>query len=173
MTVRECLRLGTVPLALRSGAALTWLDVLLRVGASLVFALSIGVERLAHRKPVDFRPFIIIAVASCALCLAILELGHSLSNSSISIDPAKVISGVTTGIGFLGAGALFREQHYVRGAGSAAAVWAAGAIGIVCGLGFIWLGGILAAVVMLSLLIGRRFVSDYTAEVEDHGEDQP
>jgi putative Mg2+ transporter-C (MgtC) family protein len=153
--------------------SLSWADVLLRVGASLIFALSIGVERLVHRKPVDFRPFVIIAVASCTLCMAILELAEGRFDPAISVDPAKVVSGVMTGIGFLGAGALFREHHYVRGAGSAAAVWAAGAIGIVCGLGFVWLGGILATVVMLSLLVGRRFVSDYTAEVEDHGDDRP
>jgi len=152
---------------------LSWLDVLARVGAAFLFALSIGVERLVHKKPVDFRPFVIIAVASCALCMAILDLGHRASDPSLSIDPAKVISGVMTGIGFLGAGALFREKHYVQGAGSAAAVWAAGAIGIVCGLGFVWLGAILAALVIMALLLGRKFASDYTAEVESKEDDQP
>src|SRR3546814_876575 len=116
---------------------LSWLDALARLGGAILFSLAIGLERFLHRKPVDFRPFVIISLASCALTVAILELGYRSSDPHLSIDPAKVISGVMTGIGFLGAGALFREKHLVQGAGSAAAIWAAGALGIVCGMGFL------------------------------------
>lgn len=152
---------------------LEWADVLARIGASVLFALAIGIERLVHRKPVDFRPFVIIALASCALSIAILDLGYRSSDPHLAIDPAKVMSGVMTGIGFLGAGALFRERRRVEGAGSAAAIWAAGAIGIVCGIGFLWLAAIMAIVIMGVLLAGRRFADDYTVSTGDRDEDQP
>jgi len=142
------------------------------MGASVLLGLSIGVERFVHRKPVDFRPFMIIAAASCALAIGILDLADRSSDPSLTIDPAKVMSGVMTGIGFLGAGALFRERHYVQGAGSAASIWAAGGIGIVCGLGSVWLGAMVAIVVVLTLLIGRHFVSDYAVGTGEGSEDQ-
>src|SRR3546814_19752955 len=93
---------------------LPWLDALARLGGAILFSLAIGLERFLHRKPVDFRPFVIISLASCALTVAILEPGYRSSDPPLSIDPAQVISGVMTGIGFLGVGTLFREQHLLQ-----------------------------------------------------------
>lgn len=150
---------------------LSWLDALARVGASLLLSLALGLERYLHRKPVDFRPFVIIAVASTSLMIGIIEFAFHAADPDLSVDPAKVVSGIMTGIGFLGAGALFREQHIVHGAGSAASIWAAGAIGVVCGLGAVWLAGLLAGAVVLTLLASRPFIDDYTidADKDDEG----
>lgn len=141
---------------------LAWSDVLARFAAALILALALGLERFLHRKPVDFRPFIIISLASCSLTIAIMEVAARANDHQLSIDPAKVMSGIMTGIGFLGAGALFRDKHVVQGAGSAAAIWAAGAIGIVSGFGLLWLAGILGLAVVGTLVISRPFIGDYT-----------
>jgi len=148
---------------------LGWLDVAVRLGAALLLSLALGIERFRRNKPVDFRPFVIIALASCALMIAIVEFAFRADDASLSVDPAKVISGILTGIGFLGAGALFREKHIVHGAGSASAIWAGGAIGIVCGLGFVWLAGLLAVGIVGTLALSRPFTDQYTitAERED------
>lgn len=152
-------------------ASLGWPDALLRVGLSIAFALMIGIERFVRRKPVDFRPFVVISLASCGLVLGLLELGARTHFAALSIDPGKVISGVMSGIGFLGAGALFREKHIVQGAGSAAAIWAAGAIGILCGLGVLWLAGLVALGIVVLFLASSRLTDRYQAEL-DSG-DQP
>lgn len=146
---------------------ISWVDALARVGAALLLSLALGIERFLHKKPVDFRPFVIIALASCAITLGIIELAYRTDDAQLSIDPAKVVSGVLTGIGFIGAGALFREQHTVHGAGSAASIWAAGAIGITCGLGSLWLAGLLALGIVLLLVVSRPFTDDYTIRVDD------
>src|SRR3546814_12705078 len=112
----------------------------------------------------DFRPFFIISLASCSLTVAILELGYRSSDPHLSIYPAKVISGVMTCIGFLGAGALFREKHLVQGAGSAAAIWAAGALGIVCGMGFLWLAALLSG----GIEIGRASCRERVVPAVEH-----
>jgi len=150
---------------------ISWADALVRVGLSIVFALSIGVERFVHRKPVDFRPFVIIALASCGLGIMAVELPFTSSDPNLSVDPAKVISGVMSGIGFLGAGALFREGDIVKGAGSAASIWSAGAIGLICGMGFVWLAGLVAIGIVLLFLFSRRFadVDSYTTRIDDDG----
>ena len=151
-----------------------WLDAFVRVGMSILLALSIGVERFVHRKPVDFRPFVIIALASCGLGLLVVELPFTSADGNLSVDPAKVISGVMTGIGFLGAGALFREGDIVKGAGSAASIWSAGAIGLICGMGFIWLAALVALGIVLLLLLSRRLVDTdaYTVNLADNDEDK-
>ena len=146
-------------------AHLSWADALLRVAAAVLFALAIGLERYLRRKPVDFRPFVIISLASCALAIGILDLAFRAADENLSIDPAKVISGVMSGIGFLGAGALFREKQVVQGAGSAAAIWASGAIGLTCGLGSVWLGGLVALVIVVLFFVGRPFTDRYDAGV--------
>jgi len=145
---------------------LSWVDVLARVGGAILFSLVIGLERFRHRKPVDFRPFVIVSVASCALVVGLVEVSFAIPDPRLSIDPGRVMSGIMTGIGFLGAGALFRENHIVQGAGSAAAIWAAGAIGIVCGLGLLWLAGLVSGTILMLFFIGRRFTDAYDARLE-------
>ena len=141
----------------------------MRIGCSILLALAMGAERFIFKKPVDFRPFVIISLASCGLALLIGELPFTSSDENLSIDPAKVISGVMSGIGFLGAGALVREGDIVKGAGSAASIWSAGAIGLICGLGFIWLAALVAVGVVTLFLLSRRFVDTgpYTTRTEE------
>ncbi|WP_235538665.1 MgtC/SapB family protein [Sphingomonas sp. Root710] len=145
----------------------SWLDVLARLGAASLLSLAIGIERFVRRKPVDFRPFLIVSLASSALIIGLIEASFAIRDPRLSIDPGRVMSGVMTGVGFLGAGALFREKHIVQGAGSAAAFWAAGAIGIVCGLGLLWLGALLAGGILLLFLAGRPFTETYDARMSD------
>ncbi len=146
---------------------LGWADAAVRIGAALLLSLAIGLERYWHKKPVDFRPFAIIALASASLSLSIVEFARAADDATLSVDPAKVVSGIMTGIGFLGAGALFRQDDVVQGAGSAASIWAAGAIGIVCGLGQLWLAAMLAAAILLLLIAGRPFTDRWTIRASD------
>ncbi len=157
-----------------SPIGLAWADALIRIAAAILLALSIGIERFVHKKPVDFRPFVIISLSSCGLGLLVMELPFTATDANLSIDPAKVISGVMTGIGFLGAGALFREGDIVKGAGSAASIWSAGAIGLICGMGFVWLAGLIALGIVVLFLLSRRFVDTnaYTASLTDDDEDK-
>lgn len=144
-------------------------DAFARIAFAILCALSIGIERFVHKKPVDFRPFVIIALASCGLGLIAVELPFTSNDPNLSVDPAKVISGVMSGIGFLEAGALFREGDIVKGAGSAASIWSAGAIGLICGMGFLWLAGLIALGIVALFLLSRRFIETdpYTARQSD------
>ena len=138
-------------------SSLSWFDVAWRLGAATLFPLIVGLERFFHKKPIDFRPFVIISVAACGLLIGSIELLQSSNDSQVQIDPTRVIEGVITGIGFIGAGAMFREGNYVQGAGSAASIWCAGAIGLVCGMGELWLGAIVSIIVLLVLIVSRPF----------------
>jgi len=133
------------------------------MGAAVVLPFLLGLERYLRRKPIDFRPFIIISVGSCALILGILDFARELTDAQINIDPGRVLQGVITGIGFLGAGAMFRKGSFVQGAGSAASIWVAGAIGLVCGMGEVWLAACLTVIVLGVLVFSGPFTDDYDA----------
>jgi putative Mg2+ transporter-C (MgtC) family protein len=147
-----------------------WTEALSRLGAATLLPFLIGLERFFHRKPIDFRPFVIISVGACGLAIGALELLESLADPHIRIDPSRVFEGVITGIGFLGAGAMFREGSFVQGAGSAAAIWAAGAIGLVCGFGEIWLAAILTGVILTLLIASAPFTARWDSGEEDTGQ---
>ena len=142
-------------------SAMTWLDVALRLGFATVLPLIIGLERFFHKKPIDFRPFVIISVAACGLLIGSVELLQSQADEQARIDPTRVIEGVITGIGFIGAGAMFRQGNYVQGAGSAASIWCAGAIGLVSGMGELWLATIMSALVLILLVASRPFTEKW------------
>lgn len=146
---------------------LSWLDVLTRLGAAILLALALGIERFLREKPIDFRPFVIISLASCTLVLGVSEYGVRVNNTALAVDPSRIVQGVLTGIGFIGAGALFREQHTVYGAGSATSIWAAGAIGLLCGFGVVWLAALLSLGLLLLLGLSRPFTDEYTIRIDD------
>lgn len=151
---------------------LSWLDILLRIGAAILLSLTLGVERFLRKKPIDFRPFVIIALAACTLVLAVSEYGIKVNDSALDVDPSRVVQGVLTGIGFIAAGALFREDKTVYGAGSATSIWAAGALGLICGFGLLWLAAILSIGLLLVLVLSRPFTDEYTIRMEHRGDDE-
>ncbi|MEN3973160.1 MgtC/SapB family protein [Sphingomicrobium sp. XHP0235] len=144
-----------------------WSDVLIRIAAATFLPLLIGIERFVRDKPIDFRPFVIISVGACGLLIASMELLQTASDPNSQIDPTRVIEGVITGIGFLGAGAMFRQGNFVQGAGSAAAIWAAGAIGLTCGLGEIWLAALMTVIVLLLLIVSGPVTDKWDAGHSD------
>lgn len=145
-------------------SSLTWMQAIIRMGAATLLPFLIGLERFLRNKPIDFRPFVIISVGSAGLLMSAIELLSSTNDAQSQIDPTRVIEGVITGIGFLGAGAMFRQGNFVQGAGSAAAIWVAGAIGLACGMGEIWLAAIMAGIVLLVLVASGPFTDKWDAE---------
>lgn len=143
---------------------LSWSEALLRLAAGALLPLLTGLDRFIRIKPIDFRPFVIVSLSAGCLSLAIMELAHRATDPQVDVSPAHVFSGVITGIGFLGAGAMFRQDNYVRGAGLASAMWASGVIGIVCGIRLLWLAGILATSVLMLLMANAPFTSKYDAD---------
>ncbi|HEY9091768.1 MAG TPA: MgtC/SapB family protein [Parasphingorhabdus sp.] len=136
------------------------------MGAATFLPLLIGMERFLRRKPIDFRPFVIISVSACGLAIGAMELLATTNDENFQIDPSRIYEGVITGIGFLGAGAMFREGSFVQGAGSAAAIWSSGAIGLICGFGELWLAIIITAIILILLLIS----GPYTTRWDPSGE---
>ncbi|MBI4528004.1 MAG: MgtC/SapB family protein [Deltaproteobacteria bacterium] len=99
----------------------------------------IGFERSYHGRPAGFRTHALVCVASSALMLVTLYQERwfpAAVSESLSIDPTRMAQGIMTGIGFLGAGVIFKGGLTVRGLTTAASIWITAAIGILAGIGF-------------------------------------
>ena len=82
-------------------------------------------------------------------------------------DPTRVMQGVITGIGFLGAGAMYRDGDFVKGAGTAASIWSAGAIGLISGIGELWLAALVSGVILAMMLVSAPFTSRWDNDSSD------
>jgi putative Mg2+ transporter-C (MgtC) family protein len=123
----------------------------LRLGVAVFCGAILGLNRDLHHKPAGFRTFSLVSLASTTITLLFVELGRG--------DPtavSRVVQGIVTGIGFLGAGLiLHRGARKVSGLTTAAAVWLAAVLGVACGLGFLTLALVVVFATLAILTIGR------------------
>jgi putative Mg2+ transporter-C (MgtC) family protein len=105
---------------------------------ALVAGGLIGLERSYHGRPAGFRTHALVCVASSALMLLPMYQAHWFPDSvdRVTLDPTRMAQGIMTGIGFLGAGVIFKEGLTVRGLTTAASIWITAVIGILAGIGF-------------------------------------
>ena len=110
-----------------------WSEILLRLGVATLAGGAIGLNRDLHGKPIGLKTLALVSLATSML----LVLVHTNETRIISDAASRVMQGILTGIGFLGAGVIVHSgRHFrVRGLTSAACTWLAACIGIVCGLG--------------------------------------
>lgn len=146
------------------------LVIIVRVGGALVIGAMIGFERTFHGRPAGFRTHSLVCIAS-AILMIVTVYQHQwmtlLEHDAIRTDPTRMAQGIMTGIGFLGAGVIFKEGRTVRGLTTAASIWVTAAIGILVGIGF-WFAavvGALATLIVLALfrLIEARLPSEFYA----------
>lgn len=125
--------------------------ILVRMGIALVCGLIIGWERERKRKPAGVRTITLVCMGSTLMMLTAFTLSHE--SEGASSDIIRMLQGIVTGIGFLGAGTVIQLQDRVQGLTTAAAIWMMGAVGASIGAGYYTLGviGTLLALSILSL----------------------
>lgn len=105
--------------------------VLIRLSAATLLGAIVGLQRERAGKPAGLRTHTLVAVGTSVFVLACLGVGMSLDGVS------RVIQGLVTGIGFIGAGSILKlnEERDIQGLTTAAGVWMTAAIGVAVGLG--------------------------------------
>ena len=128
------------------------LEILYRLLAALACGVVIGLNRDFHGKPAGFRTFGLVGLGSAVVVLSM----HQVSGSGADAV-SRVVQGVLTGIGFLGAGVILHrvQQGKVAGLTTAASVWVTAGLGMAAGAGQYKLIGVALALCMLVLLFGR------------------
>jgi putative Mg2+ transporter-C (MgtC) family protein len=119
-------------------SVLTEFDVVLHTFVALLLGLMFGYERFYHGRAAGMRTYGLVCMVAAALvsvsCAPELWFGGHLKGLAL-VDPTRTIQGIVTGIGFLGAGIIMQDGLRISGLTTAASIWAAGAIGILAGLG--------------------------------------
>jgi len=127
-------------------------DLLLRPLLALVAGGLVGLERSFHGRAAGLRTYALVSFASALLVGVAQSLSPAPGDGNTNV--ARVIQGIVTGIGFLGAGVIVHHEQgkRIHGLTSAACVWLTACIGIVCGAGqwrIVLVAGLLASLVLL------------------------
>lgn len=130
------------------------LDILIRLAAATMIGALIGADRELRHKPAGLKTLALVALGGAFGPVVML------SHAALDLNPmSRVIQGVLTGVGFLGAGVIMnhRGDGSVAGLTTAAAIWLVAVLGVACGMGLYLQAGIATALAMLVLVGGRRF----------------
>lgn len=146
-------------------------DISMHMALAVVAGGLIGLERSYHGRPAGFRTHTLVCLASCVLMLVTLYQAtwfHVAAADVVRVDPTRMAQGIMTGIGFLGAGVIFKEGLSVRGLTTAASIWMTASIGVLVGVGF-YTPAMLATLLTLGVLglfraIERRMPTNVFAQ---------
>jgi putative Mg2+ transporter-C (MgtC) family protein len=134
-------------------------QVLLRLSVAVLLGGLVGLQRERARKPAGLRTHILVCLGTSVVVLACSGIGMTLDGQS------RVIQGIVTGVGFIGAGSILKlsHEHEIKGLTTAAGLWMTAAIGIACGVGAIGIA-LISAVLTLIVLVLAKVIEDRVNE---------
>ncbi len=134
-------------------------DQILKVLLSLIMGAIMGLEREYKRKAAGMRTMTLICMSATVFTILSAELGNPGS-------PDRVASNILTGVGFIGAGVIFKGEFAIDGITTAASIWIATAMGMAIGMSQYLLASFALAGAMIVLVI-LKYVEEYVAIVND------
>lgn len=134
-------------------------DVVVRLLVAAVLGGIIGLEREASDQSAGLRTHIALALGAALFgvvsTLGFTEFDRPRSETVLQADVTRVASNVAVGVGFLGAGVIFRQRNSIKNLTTAASLWAVAAIGLASGVGDPTTAAVATAVLLLSLVVLR------------------
>ena len=127
-------------------------DWIVKLFLSALLGSLIGLEREYHGRPAGLRTHMLVSIGAAMITICGLSIGGG--NPNPGAEVSRIVAGVVTGIGFLGAGAIIRTSDFVRGLTTAACIWFVAALGVTIGLGeyVLALSSTCVALLVLTLL---------------------
>lgn len=127
--------------------------VVIRLLAALVLGGLVGIQRERSHKPAGLRTHMLVCLGTASFVLACSASGFG------SDAMSRVIQGIVTGIGFIGAGSILKldQQHEIKGLTSAAGIWMTAAIGVTVGLGAVGLAVLSTLLALIILAVATKF----------------
>lgn len=134
------------------------IEILIHLFGALFAGGLIGLERSYQGRPAGFRTHSLVCLASSLLMMVSYYQQSWVpvkTLATVQMDPTRMAQGIMTGIGFLGAGVIFKEGLSVRGLTTAASIWITAAIGILIGVGFFFAGAVTVLITLGVLSVFR------------------
>ena len=129
-----------------------WNEYFLNVGVATILGACIGLERQVHQRKAGLRTNALVALGSAAFVTIGAFVPHEDSQS-------RVAASVVSGVGFLGAGVIFKDGLNIRGLDTAATIWCSAAVGALAGWGQLVVAAVTAAIVLLTNTLVRPMVT--------------
>jgi putative Mg2+ transporter-C (MgtC) family protein len=145
---------------------------------ALAIGAIIGAEREYRSKSAGLRTMIMVSLASCLFTILSIKIGVE--------NPDRLAANILTGLGFLGAGVIFKDDNRISGITTATTIWMVAALGMAAGAGYEYLafiGTILVLIVLIFLVYFQdkieaihqsrnyRILCDYQQETLDKYEE--
>ncbi|NLX59788.1 MAG: MgtC/SapB family protein [Phycisphaerae bacterium] len=124
--------------------------ILLRLALAMLLAVIIGADRERHDKPAGLRTIAMVGVGGCLF-------GLLATMAFVGDASSRVVQGLVTGVGFLGAGTIIKERSRIEGLTTAATIWTVSGIGLAVGMGWYALAIMAAMAVVFVLTALRHF----------------
>lgn len=153
-------------------------EIVIRMLISLFVGLLIGYERSRNLKPAGVRTYSLVCIGATLFMIVsiygIPELGYNFEG--FRVDPGRVAAQIVTGIGFVGAGAIWKDRGNIRGLTTAANLWVTAGLGMAIGIGmyFLVLVSVICIFVALNsstILCHLRLLKYPDDEECDYGDD--
>ncbi|MFP8895171.1 MgtC/SapB family protein [Chryseobacterium sp. EZn1] len=129
---------------------------LLLILISVILGLFIGAEREYRNKSAGLRTFILVCFGACLFTILSIKIGVD--------NPDRLAANIITGIGFLGAGVIFKGDNKIEGITTATTIWATASIGMAVGSGYVYialLGTTLVLLILSALTYLQNFIDNY------------
>lgn len=131
---------------------LTSTEIIVRMLISLLIGLIIGYERSRHQKPAGIRTYSLVCIGSTLfMIVSAYGLRTNPTIEGFRMDPGRIAAQIVTGIGFLGAGVIWKDRGNVRGLTTAANLWVTAGLGMAIGLGLYFLTLVSVVCIFLAL----------------------
>ena len=145
--------------------AIPWVSIAVRVVVAAVVGIMVGIERELSNHPAGMKTHSLVCLGAAITSIISQEMGFDISMSSAAVavgakvDISRIASGVVSGIGFIGAGAIIKSKDgsVVTGITTAATVWISGCMGLAIGMGYYRVTLIAFVMVMISTLFLKQF----------------
>lgn len=143
-----------------------FLVIVIRFVAATVFGAAIGIERQRAGKAAGLRTHVLVATGTTVFILSCIAAGMHTDSDGIS----RVIQGIVTGIGFVGAGSILKRDNErdIQGVTTSAGIWMTAAIGVATGLGRLgiaFMATVLALIVLrIAAVVEGRYIKNKTSD---------
>ena len=133
----------------------TAMESIIRLVVSMIVGALVGWERERGNRPAGLRTHMLVCMGSCLVMTASIWF----AKETMMGDAMRMGAQVISGIGFLGAGTIIKDDHGVKGLTTAASLWVVACIGLALGAGFYW-GAILCAAMTYAALVFFKHIEE-------------
>jgi putative Mg2+ transporter-C (MgtC) family protein len=133
-------------------------ETAVRLLVAIAAGAVLGWDREVREEPAGLRTHMLVAMGAAGFVLLAVEMRDTLGDGQDKpdADPLRVVQAVAMGVGFLGAGTIFKKDGGVQGLTTAASIWVVAALGAAAGAGYWVLTGTMTALAFLTLTVVRR-----------------